>query len=562
MPVHAGMAEEAIVAQLTEYGLDPEEARAYIALNKLGSSKASTLASVLRFDRVKTYRILERLRSAGIVESSLSKPMKFTAVPLEKAIDSLIVELRDKVRKMETSKEDLLEAWTKLPTLTEPISGPKFKIHQGRLKIHNELSRMVKLAKQEILLLTTRNDLSRMLYSGVYDALLEASRAGKSVRILTQIDKSAVELSKEYSEIAKLRHMDMPGLASFYTIDESEILISVTSEDSMKLDDSRDVALWTDSKEFVRVVRVFFQTSWEGSLDAETKIQALLSGVPLEELRIVRSIEEYGEMLTRMLSSAKNDVTFVVNLPNPKLLPQTSWDILQGLSARGVKVRLITSIATENIDSIARMQNIAEVKHSNRRLALQMLIADRKEVLLAPSATGETSGVFVWSNIKAYVYLILQLADELWNEGIEAEPLIQTLKMSMEIKEALTGFQKELDMYGLELEGPSNVPGLSGVSHKFDIIIKSAKQPFQTFVADIRVGADSIEPQSLLSIYARMVDTKPSKAFLLAISPSEVALKGQDLASMYGIEVIAGKNAEDVVAKLLQTIAPKTSVKS
>ncbi|HEY4672885.1 MAG TPA: helix-turn-helix domain-containing protein, partial [Nitrososphaerales archaeon] len=135
------MAEDAVVSQLTDYGLDNEEARAYIALNKLGPSKASTLASVLKFDRVKTYRILDKLRSVGIVESSLSKPMRFTAVPLEKALDSLIVEFREKVTKMEASKEELLQAWAKLPTLAEPLSGPKFKIHQGRLKIHSELSR-------------------------------------------------------------------------------------------------------------------------------------------------------------------------------------------------------------------------------------------------------------------------------------------------------------------------------------------------------------------------------------------------------------------------------------
>jgi len=74
---------------------------------------------------------------------------------------------------------------------------------------------MVKLAKQGVLLLTTRNDLGRMLDSGVYEVLAEASRAGKQIRILTQIDKSAIELTKEHEEISKLRHMDMSGLASF-----------------------------------------------------------------------------------------------------------------------------------------------------------------------------------------------------------------------------------------------------------------------------------------------------------------------------------------------------------
>ncbi len=63
--------------------------------------------------------------------------MKFTALSLEKAIDLLIVEFREKVSKMEASIEELVQAWTKIPTLAEPLSGPKFKIHQGSLKIHS-----------------------------------------------------------------------------------------------------------------------------------------------------------------------------------------------------------------------------------------------------------------------------------------------------------------------------------------------------------------------------------------------------------------------------------------
>jgi len=64
-------------------------------------------------------------------------------------------------------------------------------------------------------------------------------------------------------------------------VDNSEILISVTSKHSMKLDDSLDIALSIDSTEFVRVVKVFFQASWEGVLDAQTKIQSMVSGVTL-----------------------------------------------------------------------------------------------------------------------------------------------------------------------------------------------------------------------------------------------------------------------------------------
>jgi len=133
MFVHWLTAEDAILRQLTDYGFDNEKASAYRALNKLGPSEASTLASYLKFDRVKTYRVLERVRSVGVVESSLSKPMKFIALPLEKAIDLLIVEFREKVSKMEASKEELIQPWTKIPTLEEALSGPKFKIHQGRL---------------------------------------------------------------------------------------------------------------------------------------------------------------------------------------------------------------------------------------------------------------------------------------------------------------------------------------------------------------------------------------------------------------------------------------------
>ena len=75
---------------LARFGLLKNEIRVYMYLARAGEKKAGEIAEAISLHRTETYRILRDLEKKGIVFSIFEKPLKFTAVPLDKAIDLLV----------------------------------------------------------------------------------------------------------------------------------------------------------------------------------------------------------------------------------------------------------------------------------------------------------------------------------------------------------------------------------------------------------------------------------------------------------------------------------------
>ena len=75
---------------LSRFGLLKNEIKVYLHLARAGEMKAGEIAEAISLHRTETYRILRDLEKRGIVFSIFEKPLKFTAVPLDKAIDLLV----------------------------------------------------------------------------------------------------------------------------------------------------------------------------------------------------------------------------------------------------------------------------------------------------------------------------------------------------------------------------------------------------------------------------------------------------------------------------------------
>ena len=77
--------------------------------------KAGEIAEAISLHRTETYRILRDLEKKGIVFSIFEKPLKFTAVPLDKAIDLLVDAQKIQIKLLEQEKTSLVELWQSMP---------------------------------------------------------------------------------------------------------------------------------------------------------------------------------------------------------------------------------------------------------------------------------------------------------------------------------------------------------------------------------------------------------------------------------------------------------------
>ena len=100
---------------LSRFGLLKNEIKVYLHLARVGEMKAGEIAEAISLHRTETYRILRDLEKRGIVFSIFEKPLKFTAVPLDKAIDMLVDAQKIKIKLLEQEKTSLVELWQSMP---------------------------------------------------------------------------------------------------------------------------------------------------------------------------------------------------------------------------------------------------------------------------------------------------------------------------------------------------------------------------------------------------------------------------------------------------------------
>ena len=86
---------------LAKFGLLKNEIKVYLYLARMGEKKAGEIAEAISLHRTETYRILRDLEKKGIIFSVFEKPLKFTAVPLDKAIDLLVDVQKLKIKLLE-----------------------------------------------------------------------------------------------------------------------------------------------------------------------------------------------------------------------------------------------------------------------------------------------------------------------------------------------------------------------------------------------------------------------------------------------------------------------------
>jgi sugar-specific transcriptional regulator TrmB len=248
---------------LARYGLIRNEIRVYLHLARSGERKASEIAEAISLHRTETYRILRDLEKKGLVYSAFEKPLKFTAVPLEKAIDSLIEAQKMKIKVLEKEKVGLVELWLSIPQQKVENSEKEiFQILEGGQQMVLKANELLEKAKNEIQIFAPSEYLAQLYHSDFTDNLKQ--HAGKlKITLLTENSSKARFFIEQMSWAAhKYRMVDAANLPCFIIADRRELLIAIQKSDEEKdradKKKSRTMAIWTNYAAFVEILQMLF----------------------------------------------------------------------------------------------------------------------------------------------------------------------------------------------------------------------------------------------------------------------------------------------------------------
>jgi sugar-specific transcriptional regulator TrmB len=248
---------------LSRFGLLRNEIRVYIYLARAGERKAAEVAEAISLHRTETYRILRDLEKKGIVFSVFEKPLKFTAVPMEKAVDLLIETQKMGIRLLEKEKVGLVELWSSMPQpKLESSKKEIFQILEGGQQIILKANELLKKAREEIQIFAPGEYLAQLYHSDFVDNL-EACSKKLNIALLTEDSlKGRFFLEKMNWAGPKYRVVDVKNVPCFIISDRKELLIAIQQneeeEDNIGKKKPRTVALWTNYNAFIETLEILF----------------------------------------------------------------------------------------------------------------------------------------------------------------------------------------------------------------------------------------------------------------------------------------------------------------
>ena len=248
---------------LSRFGLLKNEIKVYLHLARAGEMKAGELAEAISLHRTETYRILRDLEKRGVVFSIFEKPLKFTAVPLDKAIDLLVESQKIKIKLLEQEKASLVELWQSMPQHKATSTKKElFQMLEGEQQVLMKANELLEKAEEKFQVFASADYLSQLYYSDFSDKL---KKQAEKVNVTVATDnslKSAYFMGqlKWLSESHRVR--DDENLPCFMISDDKEVLIAFHEKEAENEEEAKKkfktAAIWTNCSAFIKVLRLLF----------------------------------------------------------------------------------------------------------------------------------------------------------------------------------------------------------------------------------------------------------------------------------------------------------------
>ncbi len=255
-----------ITQSLLDLGLTDDEAKVLLFMNKKGERKASEIAKDVGIPRTRLYYVLESLQSKGVVFSTVERPARYRALPLEKAIDFLIDSCRHKLHSLEKAKQVIFHDWSLLQEY-EVVKNPEpelaeenIQIISGEHQIYGKAANLIMQAEKEVNVFVNARNLAKISYADITDKLQLLASNGIDVKVLTNLTPHQTSLLEEIHgcEIREIPS-DFNDKALFIIIDRKELFL-------VNLDKAKKASgIWTNSRFFIDAMSLLFTAAWRSS---------------------------------------------------------------------------------------------------------------------------------------------------------------------------------------------------------------------------------------------------------------------------------------------------------
>jgi sugar-specific transcriptional regulator TrmB len=253
---------EESIKVLTGLGLTIDQARVYLALVYLGSATAKQLSEESKIAKPDIYRIIPTLQKQGMVETLMSRPASFKAIPSNQSLHTLLERKATEQNELRRKTEALLSSLEKNHVRIE-TNQPSidFAIIPGKEVIIQKLKESLLKAQISLCVVTSKNRFSASIREFA-DAYRKALRKGVKIRIAAEqiAQTKTLEivqiLSRDPHFEVKYFKDPPPAIVTIFDAKEAYLTLSETAQ----LDSTS--AIRSNNLGFTALAQAYFENKW------------------------------------------------------------------------------------------------------------------------------------------------------------------------------------------------------------------------------------------------------------------------------------------------------------
>lgn len=242
---------------LEKFGLTANQSKVYMFLGKNGTKTATEVFQALKLPRTETYQILSSLQSKGIISAIIGHPVKFTALEISETISSIINSEKQKIKKLEKHKAELIELWQTVPVgNNEKVVEEKFQILQGENRINSKIIEMINDAHSKVCVIGNEKDFANFYHTDILENISKID----NLKILTA---STQKTKYMYEDIKKVNIRKTPDSVKdnlCFITKGDEVLFYMNNKSQKEV-----TAMWTNSNSMNYSKKLLFDELWEKS---------------------------------------------------------------------------------------------------------------------------------------------------------------------------------------------------------------------------------------------------------------------------------------------------------
>jgi DNA-binding MarR family transcriptional regulator len=257
--------QDELVEKLTSFGFTVNQAKVYLSIVQSSKTHVGKISKDTQLHRQDIYKLLPKLESMGLITKTIDKPFRIEALPVQKALESLILkekaQINERIANLERNLKEISEAMLPQPETKEEA---RFTLLTTGEAMRNRSNQSFKKKRKNFNVVSTTENLRSSAGNFYREFFQQVAENGAKIRLIIVGNEESEEMKQMAEKIGpkkgyfKVKTVERCACKNYQVVDNREVWIAT----QQKTQAGYPNILWTNDQNIVEAYSENFAETW------------------------------------------------------------------------------------------------------------------------------------------------------------------------------------------------------------------------------------------------------------------------------------------------------------